>query len=109
MADFAGDAVGAGIQLIAQDQPGPDTGRHGDIDELAGSAGRAAPVLAQGGKMRVVMQKAANAGGAGKDPVEWHVAEARKVGGTDHQAGRWVDRSRHADAEGGHLAGRWSV
>ena len=51
-----------------------------------------------------MVKEARNPGGAGQDPVQRHVVEAREVGGADHQAGGGIDRPGQTDAERPHLA-----
>src|SRR5712691_513430 len=93
VADLTRDSVRPGVELAAQHQPGADAGGHGHIDHLAGATGRAPLVLAEGGKVRVVVKEAGDAGCPGQNPVEGHVLETGQVGGTDDEARRRVDRS----------------
>src|SRR5207302_7774510 len=76
MTDLPGNPVRASIELAPQDETGANAGGNRHIDELAGTAGRAATVLAKRCQMRIVVKEAGNSGRSGEDPVERDVVEA---------------------------------
>ena len=106
VADLAGGAVGAHVELAAEDQGAADPRAGEHHQQVVEAAAGAEAVLGQGGHGHVVVDHhPLDPEGAGDHRAERHrVAEPGEVGRPEQVAGLLVDPAGGADPDPGQLA-----
>ena len=95
--DLTGSAVMAPVQVAAQHETGTHAGADGEEGEVVHAAGDAAPLLADGGEVDVVLEAHGNLEAPSQLRPEGVALETRHAGRQADAAGCRVDDPGHSD------------